>query len=84
LILAISNFLLCLLSASSVHEAIQLAISPGAYAHAGASTRILTSREPSLLDELAGDIRTVNPSIRVEIVECDTTSSASVEARSYD
>ncbi|KAJ6072669.1 NAD(P)-binding protein [Penicillium canescens] len=40
--------------------------------------------EPSLLDELAGEIRTVNPSIRVEMVECDTTSSASVEARSYD
>jgi hypothetical protein len=79
-----SNFLLCLLSASSVHEAIQLAVSPGAYARASASARILTSREPSLVDELAREIRTVNPSIRVEMVECDSTSSARVEARSYD
>lgn len=69
-------FIVCIIGASSgIGEHIAYA-----YAQAGASGIIISSRQTTELERVAQEIHKINPSIRVLVVSCDITSASSVAA----
>jgi len=71
-------FVICIIGASSgIGEHISYA-----YARAGATGIILSSRNTTELARVASRVREIDETIQVEIVACDISSSASVKALS--
>lgn len=69
-------FVVCIIGASSgIGEHISYA-----YAHAGATGIMLSSRDVQELARVAANVHEIDAAIRVEIVACDITSATSVEA----
>lgn len=69
-----STYIVCIIGAS---RGIGASIAHS-YAIAGASGIIISSRQLSPLEEVAASIRSASPKCRIEPIECDVISSASV------
>ncbi|OQD86209.1 hypothetical protein PENANT_c008G04533 [Penicillium antarcticum] len=54
-----------------------------AYTQAGATGIILASRTLSALEETAIQLRTINPNIKIVIVECDISSNSAVQQMAH-
>jgi NAD(P)-dependent dehydrogenase (short-subunit alcohol dehydrogenase family) len=71
-----SPFVVCIIGASSgIGEHIAYA-----YANAGASGIVVSSRQTAELERVSQNIKELNANVKVTVVSCDITSASSVEA----